>query len=356
MKKFISLVLTLSFIFACFTFPTVNAAGNASLGSDDFSFTSSGSISIDTIKEDIKSLNDGAIKKSDLSDKYGSQLRELDICISGIKSLNDIYGIQFSVKVNSSMVALAYLETNLQNSEKIGTSLWEAYMSHKDTNFKSARVLMYGTKAVTAAPNNVVNKVTSNKYKIAKLYYIADSALKEDFAITYTVEDIASKDSTGTVKSISSQFEETAKCTAEYEKSSKEISAKMLGAQIRVSGRQGIRFGTRVVKDEYFSKCEDISYGTLIAVTNQLGKEELTHETECAYFDSEGKVLEETDNYVCFSGEIVDFPANGNYDTVNFTARAYVKYKAPKSEEYTVVYTEPIVRNVSQIKSIIGMK
>ncbi len=356
MKKVISLILTLCFVLACFAVPTVSAAGDATIDSGDFSFVSSGDADISDIKKDIKKLNDGKLTKADFREKYDAQLRELDICISGIKSLNDIYGIQFSVRASSDKVALAYLETNLQNSEKIGVSLWEAYMSHRDTSYKSALVLMYGTRAVTAAPNDVVNKVTSDKYKIAKLYYLADSTLSEDFEITYTVEDIASKDSSGTVKSISSEFKKETECVAEFKDEADEITAKMQGAQIRTSGNQGIRFGTKLTKDEYFSKCEDVSYGTLIAVTNQLGKEELTIDSECRFLDSRANVLEETDSYICFSGEITDFPENGDYDTVNFTARAYVKYKAPKDDEYTVIYTEPIVRSVSQIKSVIGMK
>ncbi len=356
MKKLISMVLTLSMLLVCFAVPTVSAAGDASVASDDFSFVPSGDASINGIKEDVNALLGGDITKAELSDKYGAQLRSLDICISGIKNLNDIYGIQFSVKASSDKVALVYLETNLQNSEKIGTSRWEAYMSHRDTAYKSALVLMYGTRAVTAEPNNIVNKVTSDKYKIAKLYYLVDSGLEEDFTLTYKVEDIASKDSTGTVKSISSQFKEKSVCTAEFQSENDEMSAKILGAQIRVSGAQGLRFGTRLEKDDYFNKCTDISYGTLIAVTNQLGNEELTLESECRFLDSKARVLEDTDNYICFTGEITDFPKNGDYDSVNFTARSYVKYKAPKDDKYTVVYTEPIVRNVSQIKSIIGMK
>ena len=130
----------------------------------------------------------------------------------------------------------------------------------------------------------------------------------------------------------------------------------MLGAQIRVSGKQGIRFGSAVQKDDYFAKCTDVTYGTLIAVTNQLGKKELTHEAECDFLDSPARVIEETDSQVVFSGEITNFPENGDYDTVNFTARSYVKYKEPNEDEYTVVYAEPIVRSVSQIKSLVGIK
>ena len=356
MKKILALVLALSLFALGLSVSTVIAADGAAIESENFSFVPAGKYDIDEIMEDIKSLNDGELTKEELKEKYGSQLRELDIVISGIKDLNDIYGIQFSVKVSSDNVALAYLETDLQNSSKIGVSRWEAYMSHRDSGYKSALVLMYGTRAVTAAPNDLVNKVTSDKYKIAKLYYIANSSLTDDFKITYSVEDIASKDDAGTVKSIASEFKSKSVCEAKLSEEVKGITVKMLGAQIRTSGRQGIRFGTQLSKDEYLEKCDDVSYGTLIAVTNKLGKEKLTQEAECEFLDCSAKVLEETDDYICFSGEVNNFPKNGDYDSVNFTARAYVKYKAPDSEEETVIYTEPIVRSVAQIKSLVGLE
>ena len=356
MKKFLSAVLVLSLIFIGLGAPSATAAGNAAIESEKFSFVQGGEFGISEIREDIKNLNDGKLTKAELTEKYGPQLRELDVMISGIKDMNDIYGIQFSVKVDTENVALAYLETNLQNSSKIGVSRWEAYMSHKDTKFKSALVLMYGTRAVTAEPNDVVNKVSSGKYKIAKLYYIVDNNFAEDFKITYSVEDIASKDDNGTVKSIVAEFKETSECVAKFAEELEELNLKTLGAQVRVSGKQGIRFGSRLQKDDYFEKCTDVSYGTLIAVTNQLGKKELTLDAECDFLDSTANVIEETDSQIVFSGEITNFPGNGDYDTVNFTARAYVKYKAPKDDEYTVSYAEPVVRSVSQIKSLVGMK
>ncbi len=356
MKKIIALVLILTCLSLFFMLPTASASGSAEVGSDDSRFTTLATSSYASVKKSIQELNDGKITKNEFANEYGSQLQSVDICISGLKNLNDIYGIQFNVEADNDNVLLAYIETNLQNSEKIGVSRWEAYMTHMDTTLKYARVLMYGTRAVTAAPNDVVNKITSNKYKVATLYYFADDDLTEDFTLTYKVEDIASKDKTGTVKSIPNNFKEKIECKMSYVEKIEDISLKTLGAQIRVSGNQGLRFGTRVLKDAYYEECSDISYGTLIAVTNTLGTEELTLDAECSYLDSQGKILEDTDSYICFSGEITDFPKNGDYDSVNFTARAYVKYKAPDSDEYTVVYAEPIVRNVSQIKSIVGMK
>ena len=53
-------------------------------------------------------------------------------------------------------------------------------------------------------------------------------------------------------------------------------------------------------------------------------------------------------------GSVEDFPKDGRYDDVNFTARAYVKFKDSNSGEYETVYSEPIVRNVEQIKSKLG--
>ena len=128
----------------------------------------------------------------------------------------------------------------------------------------------------------------------------------------------------------------------------------MLGAQIRASGEQGMRFGSKLLKNEYYSKITNVSFGTLIAVTNQLNGSALTHETKVDFLDSTSKVLEETEDYIVFSGEVQGFKPN--YESVNFTARSYIKFKAPNSSKYTIIYADPIVRSVAEIKSIIGMK
>ena len=104
------------------------------------------------------------------------------------------------------------------------------------------------------------------------------------------------------------------------------------------------------------NKVEDVSYGTLIVVTKQLGANELKLETEQIYHNSVGSIYSEQDGTIIFTGEITNFPKDGRYDTVNFTARAYIRYKKKGSNKYTVVYSEPIIRNVDNIKSQLGME
>ena len=350
MKKILSILLALTLVFSFAFVPTATAAANASINSEDFSFTAKSELDFDAVKEDIAKLNEGKLSVAQFSGKYMGSIRECNIVISGIKNLNDIYGLQFIVSANSEKVALAYVTTNLQNSDKIGVSLWEAYMKHTSNGLNSARVLMYGTKAITSDTNNLVNKISSGKYNVAKIYYFVSPDMEEDFEIEYTIEDIASKNSKGVVESITAEFKATSKCTATYANASSEISPKMLGAQVRVSGQQGLRFGTRIEKDSYFEDCTIEESGTLIAVTNQLGTEELTLNSECEFYNSPAKTLDETDDYFVFTGEITKFPENGDYNTVNFTARSYVEYKTPKGKTQ-VVYSEPIVRNVDGIKS-----
>ena len=355
MKKVISLLITASLLLSSLVF-TSNAATKAEIMTDNFDFSSSGSYSINDIKDSLDEYKNGSITAEKLGEKYGSQLKSFDVFVKNFEDVNDIYGLQFNVKLSGENVALAYLTTNTQNGNKVGVSKWEAHLSIRDNAYRSALVLMYGTKPITTDVNKSVNLVSDNKIKVATIYYLVGSEQKSDFEITYTVEDVASKDANNTVLSAKSDFKGTTTAIAEYKKIDETLYVDMLGAQIRVNGNQGLRFGTKVIKNEYLSRLEDVTYGTLIAVTNQLNGKELNHDTKVTFLDSTAKVLEDTKDYIIFSGEVQGFKASGEYDSVNFTARSYVKFRKPNTTKYTIIYAEPVVRSVAEIKSIIGMK
>lgn len=355
MKKLISLFVIASLLLSSLVF-TSNAATKAEIMSDDFNFSSSGSYSIKDIKNSLDEYKDGSITAEKLAEKYGTQLKSLDVFIENFKDVNDIYGLQFNVKLSGDNVALAYLTTGVQNGNKVGVSKWEAHLSVRDNDYRSALILMYGTKPVTSDANKSVNLVNDNKIKVATIYYLVGNEQKSDFTVTYKVEDIASKDSKNTVLSAKADFKETTTTTAKHVENEDDVKLDMLGAQIRVSGEQGLRFGTKVVKNNYYKELKDITFGTLIAVTNQIDGKPLTLESDMMFLDSTAKVLEETDEHIVFSGEVQGFKLNGEYNSVNFTARSYIKFKAPNSSKHTIIYADPIVRSVAEIKSIIGMK
>ena len=355
MKKLISFLMIVCLLFSTISF-TTNAATKAGIVTDNFEFSSGGKYSISDIKKSLDEYKNGSITAEKLAEKYGAQLKSFDIYVEDFQDVNDIYGLQFNVKLSGDNVALAYLTTCVQNGSKVGVSKWEAHLSVRDSAYRTALVLMYGTKSMTSDVNKSVNLSEDNKIKVATIYYLVGSEQKSDFTITYEVEDIATKDSKNTVLSAKSDFKETTTATAKYVKSESNVKLNMLGAQIRVSGEQGLRFGSKVIKNDYYKEIKDVTFGTLIAVTNQLEGSALTHDCNVAYLDSTAKILEDTNEYIVFSGEVQGFKLSGEYNSVNFTARSYIKFKAPDSSKYTIVYTDPIVRSVSEIKSIIGMK
>ncbi len=353
MKKWISLLLCLALFSSVISWQSM-AAGNAALGMKDFTVATGGKYSISDIKKSLKSFADEELSQEQLKEKYGAQLRHVDIIASGIEGLNGIYGLQFGLSVNSDAVALGFVTTDLQNGSKVGVSKWEGFLTAQDAGFKTAKVLLYGTGAVTSDANRSLVRVSNDSYRVATLYYLVGKELKNDFKLTLTVEDIASKDKQSAVKSIVSEFKSETTAQATVSENAQEFYGEMLGAQVRIKDPQGLRFGTKVLKTGFIKNCTGVSYGTLIAVTSQLKGGELTLDTKTPYYNAPAEILEATKDAVVIGGAVKNFK-DFSYNNVNFTARAYIKYRAPGENADRVYYFDPIVRNVEAIKSALGL-
>lgn len=330
---------------------TAVAAENAKIFADDAYFCGGNKNSTEIIKL-IDGYNNSEYTQSELKNNLAGQLIGADVYISGAEN-TDIYGVQFSLSTKSNSAALAYFSTTLQNGNKAGSSLWFAGLKTKDTNHKSAQLLMYGTKSVNTELNKTLNRQKDGSVKIGTLYFAVANDAATDFTIDCTVEDIAAKNKSGEVVSVIDNFKKSFKINVRYSEN-KKLGVTMLGAQIRTKGRQGLRFGTQIDTDEFYKKCTSVSYGTLIAPTASLKSDKLTLNYKGNMYNAKGVICEKGENYLIFGGAITDFPENGDYDDTNFTAVGYVKYKAPNSDEYTVVYSEPIIRNVNMVKSALG--
>lgn len=353
MKKIISFLMVALLLVNVASF-TPKADATAKIAADNINVEIKGTYSIDEARDSLKDLKNGDVSLAELYEQYEKQLIGVELYCSGIDDINKLYGLQFMVSTDNEDVAFVSVETNIQNGKKIGTSVWSAFLSAQNAEFTEARVLLYGTQEINSELNKTVNMMDEDKYSVATIYMIADKDFKGEADVEVSIEDIASKNSKGTVVSAADSFETVTSFTIKEGKQN-DIEMQMLGAQIRTSLPQGLRFGTKVELGSTKKKIDDISYGTLIAVTNQLGDNELTLETEQVYYNSVGSIYSEKGSTVVFTGEVKDFPKDGRYDTVNFTARAYVRYKLKGSNKYTVIYSEPIIRNVDNIKSKLGM-
>jgi len=134
-----------------------------------------------------------------------------------------------------------------------------------------------------------------------------------------------------------------------------------LGAQIRTTGIQGLRFGTKLTKNDFFKGIglsgvnktggviTEVSYGTLILPTAYLGGQELTIDGTYGIYTVANvpgdKIYEETSNHIIFTAVLTGIPTT-QYNT-SFTARAYIKYKLDGVDQ--VAYFAPIVRTVNGV-------
>lgn len=353
MKKIVSFLMVALFLVNLVSF-TPKADSSAKIAADNINVEIKGTYSIEDARESLNDLKNGDVSTSELHTQYEKQLIAVDLYCSGIDDINKLYGLQFVISTDNEDLAFVSVETNIQNGKKIGSSVWSAFLSAQNSEFTETRVLLYGTQEINSELNKSVNMIEENKYSVATVYMIADKDFKDEASVMVEIEDIASKNSKGTVVSAADSFESLTYFTVKEGKQ-KDIKLEMLGAQIRTKLPQGLRFGTKVELGSTKKKIEDISYGTLIAVTNQLGDNELTLETEQPFYNSVGSIYSEKGSTIVFTGEIKDFPKDGKYDTVNFTARAYVRYKLKGSSKYVVIYAEPIIRNVDNIKSKLGI-
>ena len=128
------------------------------------------------------------------------------------------------------------------------------------------------------------------------------------------------------------------------------------GAQIRSIAPAGLRFVAEFTKDDFYDQFNitsdysyddnsgDIAFGTLIAITSKLGTEALTKQASCKTLDIPAKIIQAEDNdKIAFTGVVINFPQDGSYDSVDFTAVAYVKVGN------IYYYSNSIIRNHNQV-------
>lgn len=351
MKKILALSLSL-IIAAAVPFSAI-AAPQGVIGFSKAYYIGGGKYAIKDIKSYVKQLDSGEMSFEKLQKTLGNQLHKAELYADGIDSLNDIYGVQGNVIFNSKVAVPVSFAPTVENGTKAGASKWDTYLKVSTTEANKAQLLMYGTKPLNSEVNSAVNLISRGKYRLGTLYYAVDKESNENISLSFKLTDVASKDKNGTVVSAASSFKKNYETVIEYKEKATEPTIEMLGAKIRTAGAQGLRFGTTVKKDEYFLSLNEVSFGTLIAVTNTLKGGALTHGTSAKYYDCPYTLLEDGKDSLVFSGEITDFPLDGSYDTVNFTARSYIKYKDPESGKEKTVYAEQIVRSVDYVKSLL---
>jgi len=121
-----------------------------------------------------------------------------------------------------------------------------------------------------------------------------------------------------------------------------DISLKMLGASIRVSGKYGIRFGIQFDKNEFFNKANIVEYGTLIIGSGTLGDAELTLETPSIRRIKADNILSEDSEKQVYTGVLIDIPTS--FFKTNVTARGYVIYRDADGNE-CVEYTQTATKS-----------
>ncbi len=358
MKKIISLLVSFALLVSM-NVGFVSAQHVAEIYINDITFSPSGSYDSETVKKMLSEYENLSSKDAiqNIKQSFGSQLKAVDIFAKNVDSLEDIYGIQFDVSVDSNEVAIAYFETNVQSGSKIGQQRWGAYYNHGSEAFKTCRYLSYGSGKLVTDVNKKAIGTAVGSYKIATMYLIVANDCVDDFNIKLDLTDVAAKDNSGVI-SIANKFKSETSAVATVKFFDNQPNFSMLGAQIRVAGKQGLRFGAVLYKDASYSEYSDISYGVLIAVEKHLKDySSLTLDNKKSnILVCENSVLEDNDEKIIFCGQVTNFPKKGSYDSVNFVARAYVTYKTGKKGESIVVYSEPIVRNVEQMKTMLGMK
>jgi len=359
MKKVFSVLLAICLLSLNLCLP-VSANGSAFVGSDNLIIAPNGSYNIASIKEELDKYDNLSSKATinSINEKFSTQIMEVAVYADNVEGLHDIYGFQFNVSVDSEEVVLAYAKTDLQSGDKVGYSLWGAFLQHQSSDYNKAIYLSYGNAPLTSDANNSVNKIEEGKYKIATLVFIVGNDVSKDFKITYDLTDVAAKDKNNKVLSVKDSFKSKTTVEVDVKSTAVSPSVTMLGAQIRSSGSQGIRFGAKLLKDSFYEDCTEISYGILIAVESHVKdkKELIIGNDEFPILNCENVLHEYTDDYLIFTGEITNFPLDGKYNNVNYIAKAYVQYKKTGSNEKETYYTDIIVRNVEQIESMLKQK
>ena len=358
MKRIIAVILSLIMVISV-TFSYAAAEPVAEVYSDSFSYSPSGIYDGESVKQkfaDFSKLSNDDLR-TNVKNTFASQIKAVDIFVKNAFSLEDIYGFQFDISLNVNEAIIAYVDTNLQSGNKIGYSLWGAYFNHQNEAFNKGIYLSYGKAKATSDANIKANMREDGSIKIATMYLVIGNDCVDDIEISYSLTDVAAKNSEG-VLSIAKDFKKSTKTVGTLDFNIEDPSVSILGAQIRASGKQGLRFGASIIKDNAFNGLKDVSYGVLIGVEKHLenyGMLELNNKEENV-INCENMILEETDEKIVFCGKISGFPKKGTYDSVDFVARAYIKFKRANSKKFEIIYSDCIVRNVDQIKTQIGMK
>ena len=124
------------------------------------------------------------------------------------------------------------------------------------------------------------------------------------------------------------------------------LSFDTLGASIRLSEPYGIRFGTRVDKNEDFNSVKITEYGTLIISAGSLGNEELTLNTPNVLKIKAKKFLEETSGHLIYTGVLINIPKSF-FDT-EVVGRGYLKYQGIDGKEY-VLYSAKVEKTFNGV-------
>ena len=124
------------------------------------------------------------------------------------------------------------------------------------------------------------------------------------------------------------------------------LSFDTLGASIRLSEPYGIRFGTKVVKDQNFKSVKILEYGTLIISAGSLGNEELTLNTPNVLKIKAKKFLEETSGHLIYTGVLINIPKSF-FDT-EVVGRGYLKYQGIDGKEY-VLYSAKVEKTFNGV-------
>lgn len=147
----------------------------------------------------------------------------------------------------------------------------------------------------------------------------------------------------------------------------------LLGASIRYTGSQGLRFKAQfnksvlyqnfVRKGSNYAYAEDgdFIFGILIVPTSFLGDgEKLTIANKDAFNIVADKIYSQNDETLCFTGAIVNIPAStmmlkdgdilevNGYD-ISYTAVAYCAYREAGATEYTYLYSDAMVRSCRDV-------
>lgn len=127
---------------------------------------------------------------------------------------------------------------------------------------------------------------------------------------------------------------------------SEDESLRMVGASVRTTGVQGLRFVGEISKEYALTTGADANFGILLLPQTMVGaNEQITVETAEVSIVPAKKLLEESDDFCRFSAVLTDIPAE--YYGTEILARAYVIVNG------VYQYSEQISRSVKSVADLI---